>query len=111
MLRELERIYPGWNPLHRMVEMAELARDQMIEERKAYDAWQAASAANDSTASDEPPHRPTNADANLVQAMYERPAKYLLPQLKAQEITVGGLQGSGPVRVTFLREPPPEPEA
>lgn len=49
-------------------------------------------------------------ERQTVQGMYEKVTQYVLPRLKAQEVTLGAA-GGGPLVVTFARgEPDKQPE-
>ena len=121
MLRGLEEQYPNLNVICRIMEQAELARDDMAQRTEEYKRFRdhgEMPAVPDVQRGEggelelaQQPQRVPVGERNMLTGMYEKAARFLLPQLKATEMAVGGLEGGGPVRVTFLREPPPEPEA
>jgi hypothetical protein len=102
MLSELRDRYPKLNLMAEMVDLAMMAKKD-VEKRQE---WM-----EDPKKADGPFEPVTNAELSTVQQMFERPAKYLLPQLKAIDMSVGGLEGAGPITVSFARgEPDKAPE-
>lgn len=97
MLRELERKYPRFSPVPRMVEQAEKVRLEIAAQEKQHKADLKAGAA-------EPTPPVSRADRALLHGLYVSTAKFLVPQLRAQDITMGGVDG-GAIIVTFQRDP------
>lgn len=87
VLRQLEDAYPDFAPLVKMVEHAEEAAKLVQANQEA-----------------------TAADHAMMVGLYEKVARYLVPQLRAVDLSVGG-EGGGPITVTFQRtiEANPEP--
>ena len=109
MLRFIEDQWPDFDPVARMIEQAEITRAEMIEQDRLHKAEQKVCDAGGISQEDVTPAVP-RADRNMLTSMYERPARYLAPRLKEQEIKIGGLDG-GPVTVRFARDDSEIPEA
>lgn len=97
MLRDLERKYPKFSPVPRLVEQAEKVRLEIAAQERQHKADLKAGAA-------EPTPPVSRADRALLHKLYVDTARFLVPQLRAQDITLGGA-GGGPVTVTFQRDP------
>ena len=114
MLRSLSQAFEerGWSEFMPIAEMAVLATEGRIDlqARKAEHAADAERVkAGEMDRADATP-RPNNADRAIVSGMFERTAAFLYPRLKAAEISVGGLDGAGPVTVRFARDEAEVPE-
>jgi hypothetical protein len=95
MMRLIEEQWPDFDPVARMIEAAEIARADILKRIEAYQALPA-----DADIEELQRARVQTGELNALSAMYERPARYLAPQLKAMEVKAGGLNG-GPITVVF----------
>ena len=97
LLRELEKAYPGFNPLVRIIEQAEAVREEIDLEQARHDACRR----DPDVKFEDVPPPPLKADRTALAGMYEKAAKFLVPQLRAVDMSVGGLGSAGPIVVRF----------
>ena len=93
MLAKIAGEFPDFDPVARMIDLAERAYADIEQRTKACQA------AEEGKTPEGDPTPVTAAELSSVQAMYERPARFLVPQLKATEISVDPQGGSFTVTI------------